>query len=185
MQIFDCTGIHAPKRSVVYTTMNAHIRSLGQGQVVITYGDKNVGSSCPIPLFRATQRTCFITILKFASIMLLARSLQLCELKKYLVTHIIDAMNLLYINHSSDQVQVDFLYFPKRLGERMTFVIAMLKPQHVLESPENLTPVTVPPGGSLIPSIRDQAQELAFLKSPQVRHWSREGTCRNTELQCF
>ena len=75
MQIFECTGIHAPKCSVVYTTMNAHIRSLGQGQVVITYGNKNVGSSRPIPLFRATQRTCFITILKFASIMLLARSL--------------------------------------------------------------------------------------------------------------
>ena len=31
---------------------------LGQGQVIITYGNKNVGSSCPISLFRETQRTC-------------------------------------------------------------------------------------------------------------------------------
>ena len=58
MQIFDHTGIHAPKCNVVYTTMKALIRSLGQGQVIITYGNKNVGSSHPISLFRETQRTC-------------------------------------------------------------------------------------------------------------------------------
>lgn len=58
MQIFDHTGIHAPKCNVAYTTMKALIRSLGQGQVIITYGNKNVGSSHPISLFRETQRTC-------------------------------------------------------------------------------------------------------------------------------